>query len=72
MRPIYKYCNECKNSTTILGPICGYWIFENGHMEFRIENDVGIACLECGYIYLKSLGDVSPITLDVGITQCSF
>jgi hypothetical protein len=41
-------------------------------MEFRIENDVGIACLECGYIYLKSLGDVSPITLDVGITQCSF
>jgi hypothetical protein len=23
-------------------------------------------------LFLKSLGDVSPITLDVSITQCSF
>jgi hypothetical protein len=27
----------------IMGPICGYYIFENGIMEFKIENDVGIA-----------------------------
>ncbi len=52
MGPICSYCNECKKSTTIMGPICGYCIFENGLMEFRIENDVSIVCLECGY-FLK-------------------
>jgi len=31
------------------GFIYGYCIFENGLMELKIENDVGIACLECGY-----------------------
>ncbi len=36
---------------TIMGPICGYCIFENDFMEFIIENDVGIACLECGYCF---------------------
>ncbi len=51
IRPICGYCNECKKSMTILGPICGYCIFENGLMEFRIENDVGIACLECEYCF---------------------
>ncbi len=40
-----------KKSTTIMGPICGYCIFENGLMEFRIENDVSIACLKCGYCF---------------------
>jgi hypothetical protein len=34
-----------------MGPICGYCIFENDLMEFRIENDVGIACLECEYCF---------------------
>ncbi len=46
-----RYCNECKKSMTIMGPICGYCIFENGLMEFRIKNDVGIACLKCGYCF---------------------
>jgi hypothetical protein len=27
-----------KESATIIEPICGYYIFENGLMEFRIEN----------------------------------
>jgi hypothetical protein len=36
------------------GPICGYCIFENGFMEFIIENDVSIICYKSGY-YLKSL-----------------
>ncbi len=40
-----------KKSTTILKPICGYCIFENGLMQFKIENDVGIACLKCGYYF---------------------
>jgi Zn ribbon nucleic-acid-binding protein len=40
-----------KKSTTIMGPICGYCIFENGLMAFRIENDVSIACLKCGYCF---------------------
>jgi hypothetical protein len=53
MGPICKYCDECKKSMTIMGPICGYYIFENGFMEFKIENDVGISCLECGYYFLK-------------------
>jgi len=26
-----------------------YCIFENGLMEFTIENDVGIMCLKCVY-----------------------
>jgi hypothetical protein len=42
---------NAKKSTTILGPLCGHCIFENGLMEFRIENDVGIACLECGVLF---------------------
>jgi hypothetical protein len=40
-----------KKSTTIMRPICRYYIFENGLMEFKIQNDVGIACLECGYCF---------------------
>jgi hypothetical protein len=34
-----------------MGPICGYYIFKNGLMEFKIEYDIGIACLECGYYF---------------------
>jgi hypothetical protein len=34
-----------KKLTTIMGPICGYYIFENGLTKVRIEKDVGIACL---------------------------
>jgi hypothetical protein len=49
--PICKYYNECKKSTTIMGPICGYCIFENDIIKFRIENDVGITCLECAYCF---------------------
>jgi hypothetical protein len=71
MGPICRHCNERKKSKIILGPMYEDYIFENGLMEFRIKNDVGIACLECG-IVLKSLGDVSLITLDVGIPHCSF
>jgi hypothetical protein len=48
MGPICGYCNESKKSTTIMGTIFGYYIFENGFMEFIIKNDVGIACLEYG------------------------
>jgi hypothetical protein len=33
------------------GPIYGYYIFENGLMEFKIKNDEGIACLKCGYCF---------------------
>jgi hypothetical protein len=40
-----------KKSMILMGPICGYCIFENGLMEFIIKNDVGIACLECGYCF---------------------
>ncbi len=47
MAPICRYYNEYKISTTILGPICGYCIFENGLMESKIGNDVGIA--ECSF-----------------------
>jgi hypothetical protein len=32
-------------------PTCEYYIFENGLMEFIIENDVGIICLKCGYCF---------------------
>jgi hypothetical protein len=32
-----------KKSITIMGPICGYCIFENDLLEFKIKNDVGIA-----------------------------
>jgi hypothetical protein len=51
---ICKYCNECKKPTVIMRPICEYCIFENGLMEFIIDNDVGIICLKCVY-YFKSL-----------------
>ncbi len=44
---ICGYCNECKMLRCYFGPICGYCIFENGLMEFIIENDVGIICLKC-------------------------
>jgi hypothetical protein len=39
--------NECKMPVAIFGLICGYCIFENGLMEFIIDNDVGIICLKC-------------------------
>jgi hypothetical protein len=44
---LWGYCNECKMLVAIFGLICGYCIFENGLMEFIIENDVGIICLKC-------------------------
>jgi hypothetical protein len=47
MEPICGYCNECKMHLAIFGPICGYCIFENGLMEFIIENDVSIIFLKC-------------------------
>ncbi len=37
--------------TIVMGLICGYCIFDNGIMDFIIENGVGIACLECGYCF---------------------
>jgi hypothetical protein len=43
---IWGYCNECKMHVPIFGLICKYCIFENGLMEFIIENDVGIICLK--------------------------
>jgi hypothetical protein len=43
---ICGYCNECKMLRYYFGPICGYCIFENGLMEFIIENDVGNICLK--------------------------
>jgi len=49
-----RFCNECKKIVIIMGPICMYCIFENGLMEFIIENDVGIICLKCVYCF-KSL-----------------
>jgi hypothetical protein len=36
-----------------MGPICESCIFGNGLMEFKIEKDVGIACLKCGYYFLN-------------------
>ncbi len=41
---ICRYCNECKMHVAIVELICRYCIFENGLMEFIIENDVGIIC----------------------------
>jgi hypothetical protein len=72
MGPICGYYNECKKPTTIVEPICEYYIFKNGLMEFIIESGVGIICFKCVYCFKKFLGDVSLITLDVSITQCSF
>jgi len=40
-----------KKIVSIMGPICGYCIFENGLMEFIIENDVSIICLKCVYCF---------------------
>jgi hypothetical protein len=54
MGPICRHCNECKKPAIIMRPISGYCIFENGLMEFIIENDVGIICLKCVYCF-KSL-----------------
>ncbi len=51
---ICGYWNECEMLVAILGLIYGYCIFENGLMEFIIENDVGIICLKCVYCF-KSL-----------------
>ncbi len=45
--PICMYCNECKKPSTIMGPICGYCIFENGLMEVIIKNDVRIIYFKC-------------------------
>jgi len=42
---------DVKKSTTIMGFIRGYCEFENGFMEFRIENDVSITCLGCEYCF---------------------
>ncbi len=36
-----------KKSATIMRSICGYWIFENGFLKFKIKNDVGIA--QCSF-----------------------
>jgi hypothetical protein len=36
-----------KKLATIMGFICGYCIFENGFMDFKIENDVGIT--QCSF-----------------------
>jgi hypothetical protein len=44
---LWGYCNECKMHVAIFGLIFEYCIFENGLMEFIIENDVGIICLKC-------------------------
>jgi hypothetical protein len=43
---ICRYCSECKMLVAILGLICGYCIFENGLIEFIIENDVSIICFK--------------------------
>ncbi len=51
---ICEYCIECKMLRSYFGPICKYCIFENGLMEFIIENDVGIICLKC-VDYFKNL-----------------
>jgi hypothetical protein len=53
-------------------PICEYYIFKNGLMEFIIESGVGIICFQCVYCFKTFLGDVSLITLNVSIAQCSF
>jgi len=44
---LWGYCNDCKMPVAIFGLICEYCIFENGLMEFIIENDVGIIRLKC-------------------------
>jgi len=36
-----------------MGPIYGYYIFENSFMEIIIENYVGIICLKCVYCFKK-------------------
>jgi len=54
MGPICGYYNECEKIMSIMGPICEYCIFENGLMEFLIENAIGIICLKCVYC-LKNL-----------------
>ncbi len=46
-------------------PICEYYIFKNGLMEFIIKSGVGIICFKCVYYFFKNLGDVSLIALDV-------
>jgi hypothetical protein len=51
---ICGYYKECKMPTVIMGLICRYCIFENGLMEFIIENDLGIICLKYVYCF-KSL-----------------
>jgi hypothetical protein len=51
---ICRYCNVRIKPIAIKGPICGYYIYENGLMEFIIENDVGIICFKCVY-FKKSL-----------------
>jgi len=33
-----------------MGPICGYYIFENGITKIIMENDVNIICLKCVYV----------------------
>jgi hypothetical protein len=51
--PICGYRIECKKPTIIMGPIYGYYIFENSFMEIIIENYVGIICLKCVYCFKK-------------------
>jgi hypothetical protein len=36
-----------KKSVTFMRSICGHWIFENGLLKFKIENDVSIA--QCSF-----------------------
>ncbi len=51
MGPICEYCNGCKMLVFILGLVCGYYMFENGLMEYIIGNEVGIVCLKCVYCF---------------------
>jgi hypothetical protein len=54
MGPICGYYNGCKMPMFILRLICGYCTFENGLMEYIIENEISIVCLKCVYCF-KSL-----------------
>jgi hypothetical protein len=44
---ICEYYNECKKkSTTIMGPLCTYCIFEMVLWNFKMKKDVSITHLE--------------------------
>jgi len=61
-----------KKSTTIMGPLCAYCIFENGLMESKNKKGCTYYTFRMTVLFLKPLGDVNFNTLDVGIAQCSF